>query len=119
MAQCSSGSTPYCRSFNARQDVRQDVDSENLLTCYLLDWIELKCAFRLFIPTLKHELAEFASEEGLKWLMTGFCIDPEQVSHGLKGCRGPVLNGSQKNHNVKTYILCFYWERDINSCFHR
>lgn len=56
----------WSRLFKAREYVGEDVDSENLLTCYLLHWTELKCTFRLLIQTLKHELAKFASVEGLK-----------------------------------------------------
>lgn len=42
---------------------------------------------------LKHELAEFASKEGLKRLLTGSAeefTNPQLVGRGLKGCRGPI-----------------------------
>lgn len=64
----------WSRSFKARRGrwtgwLRLKI----FLTCYLLRWMELKCTFRLFIQTLKHKLAAFASGEGLKRLMMCFC----------------------------------------------
>lgn len=89
----SSWNAIWSLLFKARKDVGQDVDSENLLTCFSLHWTELKCTFRLLMQTLKRELAEFASVEGLKWLLTDFCKRHSPlVGRGLKGCL--FLSGS-------------------------
>lgn len=80
----SSWNAIWSLLFKARKDVGQDVDSENLLTCFSLHW---KCTFRLLIQALKRELAEFASVEGLKWLLTDFCKrNSPLVGRGLKEC---------------------------------